>query len=51
MGLSGIYCELIYHDDIVYEDWIDSRFILVYNAILVIMQGYKRIMNKVFKVG
>ena len=37
MGLNGPYFELIYHDDIVYEDWIGSRFILVHKGVLVIM--------------
>ena len=39
MGASGSYSKLIYHDGIVYESWIGSRFILVHKSVLVIMQG------------
>ena len=39
MGPNGPRFELIYHDDIVYEGWINSRFILVYKGILVILNG------------
>ena len=28
--------ELIYHDDTIYESWIDSKFILVHKGVLVI---------------
>ena len=37
MGPNGPHSELIYHDDMVYENWIDSRFILVHKGFLVIM--------------
>ena len=36
---SGPYSELMYHDDMVYEGWIDSRFIFVHKDILIISQG------------
>ena len=39
MGPSCLCIELVYHDDMVYEGWIDSKFILVYKSIWVIMQG------------
>ena len=39
MGSSGPCFELINHDDMVYESWIGSRFILVHKGVLVIMQG------------
>ena len=41
-GLSGPCFELIYYDGMTYEDWIDSRFILVHKGVLVILQGYTR---------
>ena len=40
MGLNGPYSKLIYHDDMFYEDWVSSRFILVHKGILEIMQGF-----------
>ena len=40
MIFNGPHSKLIYHDVIVYEDWIDFRFILVHKGVLVIMQGY-----------
>ena len=39
MGPSGPRSKLIYHDDIVYEGCISSRFTLVHKGVLVIMQG------------
>ena len=42
VGLSGPCSELIYHDDTVYEGWIESRFILVHKSVLGIMQGCTR---------
>ena len=36
MGLSGPYTEFKYHDDMVYEDWIGSRFTHVHKGVLVI---------------
>ena len=39
MGLNSPYFELIYHDDTIYEGWIDSRFTLMHKGILVITQG------------
>ena len=39
MGLNGPYFELIYHDDTIYEGWIDSRFTLIHKGILIIIQG------------
>ena len=39
IGPSSSRSKLIYHDDMVYEGWIDSKFILVYKSIWVIMQG------------
>ena len=38
-GCSGPHYDLIYHDDTIYEGWIDSRFILEHKGVLVIMQG------------
>ena len=38
MGPSGPRSKLIYHDDIVYESWIDFRFIPVHQGTLVITQ-------------
>ena len=37
MGPNGPRLELIYHDDMVYEDWIGFRFILMHKNILVIL--------------
>ena len=51
MGLNGPYFELIYHDDIVYEGWIDTWFTLVHKGILVIMQGCTRDNEQVFWIG
>ena len=39
MGPSSPCSELIYHDNTVYEGWVDFRFILVYKSVLVITQG------------
>ena len=36
MGPNGLCFELIYHDDIVYEGWIGSKFILVHKSVLAI---------------
>ena len=30
MGPSGPHSKLIYHDDMIYESWIDYRFTLMY---------------------
>ena len=38
MDLNGPYSELIYHDGMVYEGWIDFKFIFVHKGILVIIQ-------------
>ena len=32
MGPNGPRFELIYYDDMVYEGWIDSKFILVHKG-------------------
>ena len=48
---SSPHFELIYHDDMVYENWITSKFTLVHKGVLAIMQGCTRILNKVFKLG
>ena len=37
IGPNGHRFELIYHDDMVYEGWIDSRFILMHKGILLII--------------
>ncbi|RVW94929.1 hypothetical protein CK203_034503 [Vitis vinifera] len=34
MGHNGPYFELIYHDDMVYESWINSRFTFVHKDVL-----------------
>ena len=34
---SGSHFELIYHDDMVYEGWIDSKFTLVHKNVLIII--------------
>ena len=39
MGLNGPCSKLIYHDDRVYEGWIDFRFIFVHKGVLIITQG------------
>ena len=39
MGHNDPRFELIYHDDIVHEGWIDFKFILMHKDILVITQG------------
>ena len=39
MGLSGPHFKLVCHDDMIYESWIDFKFIIVYKDVLVIMQG------------
>ena len=39
MGSNSLCSKLIYHDDMIYEGWISSTFILVHKKILVIMQG------------
>ena len=39
MGFSGPLFKLIYHDDMVYEDWTNFRLTLVHMNILIIMQG------------
>ena len=39
MGPNGPYYELIYHDGVVYEGCIGSRFILVHKGALIIMHG------------
>ena len=36
MGPSGPRFELVYHDDTVYEGWIDSKLIFMRKSILVI---------------
>ena len=41
MGPNGLISKVIYHDVIVYEGLIDSRFILVHQDVLVIIQAYK----------
>ena len=38
MGPNGSHSKLIYNDDIVYESWIDFRFIPVHQGALVITQ-------------
>ena len=40
MGPNGLYFKLIYHDDIIYECWISSRFILMHKDVLEITQGF-----------
>ena len=39
MGPSGPRFELIYHDDMIYEGWIDFKVTIVHKGILVIVQG------------
>ena len=36
MGPSGPCSELIYHDDTIYDGWIDSRFIIMHKDVWVI---------------
>ena len=38
MGPNGPRFELIYHNDMIYKCWIDSKFILVHKGILVTLQ-------------
>ena len=42
MDSSGPRSELIYHDGMIYDGWIDSWFIIMYKCVLVIMQGCVR---------
>ena len=42
MGSNGPHSEIIYHDDMVYDGWIDFWFIIVHKGVLVIMQGCTR---------
>ena len=51
MGPSGPHFELIYHDDTIYEGWIDSQSPLVHNGVLVIMQGCIKDSEQVLWVG
>ena len=37
MGPNGPRCKLIYYNDMIYEDWIDSRLTFVHKGILVIL--------------
>ena len=37
MSSNGLNFDLIYHDDIIYEDWIGFRFIFMHKSDLVIM--------------
>ena len=39
MGLNGPYTKLIYHDNTVFESWIDFRFTLMHKGVLVIIKG------------
>ena len=43
--------ELMYHDDMVYEGWIDSWFILMQKGVLVIMQGCTNDSKQVLWIG
>ena len=47
MGPNDPYSELIYHNDMIYEDWIGSKFIFVYKGVLAI-KTTQGIVNKVF---
>ena len=38
MSPNGSHSKFIYHDDIVYESWIDFRFIPMHKGVLVITQ-------------
>ena len=49
-GPSSPHSKLIYHDDMVYENWITSKFTLMHKGVLAIMQGCTRILKKVFKL-
>ena len=35
MSSNGSHFKLIYHDDMIYEGWINYKFTLVHNGILV----------------
>ena len=37
IGPNSPHSELIYHDDTIYEGWIDSKFILVHKGVFVIL--------------
>ena len=39
MGLNGPCFELIFHDNIAYESWIDYKFTFMHKGVLVIMQS------------
>ena len=51
MGPSGPYFELIYHDDMVYDGWISSRFIFLDKSVLVITQGCIWENEQSFQIG
>ena len=51
MGPSGPHFKLIYYDDMVYEGWIGSYFILVHKGVLVIMQDYIKDSEQVLWIG
>ena len=42
MSPSDPPSKLIYHDDTIYEGWIDFRFIFVDKSVLVILHNYTR---------
>ena len=47
---NGLRFELKYHDGMIYEGWIFSKFIVVHKGILVITQGCTRV-YEVFELG
>ena len=51
MGPSDPCFELIYHDDMIYEDLINSSFTLVHKSILIIMQDCTKDGEQFFLLG
>ena len=51
MGPSGHRSELIYLVGMDYKGQIGFRFTFVHKGVLVIMQGYTRVSEQVFRMG
>ena len=51
MDPSAPRSKLIYHDDTIYEDWINSMFTLVHKSVLIIIQGCIRDSEQVLWIG
>ena len=51
MGSGGHHFELIYHDDTVYEGWIDFKFTLIHKDVLVITYGNTKDSKQDLQIG